>query len=378
MLRNKQAIRSSALALVFMWTLGFSGVAIAGDEIARVDGQVANAPFTLLMPEDWNGNLVLLVHGSIPEEFEALGQGLASAGFGVAFATLRAGLGDGAALKEITLHTRIVQAKFTSHFGRPDRTFLLGFSRGAHNMTQLLETAPARYSGMLSICGGNGGAQFQWDYFFTARVLFDYYFPGVLPGTPLQMPPLDINGFMNTVAPDVIDAIVANPLAAAEMAAVDQYALQYDDFAELVSGILQSLAIHSTGVNDLISAARGNPFDNTAVEYSGTSDDQALNSDLARLSAKPQARNYLQAWYEPDGTIAGVPVLLLHTSRDPIVPESGNNDRYQALVEAAGNGTSLVRRVVDRFGHCNFTDEEIAGSFTDLVVWAVAGIKPSP
>jgi pimeloyl-ACP methyl ester carboxylesterase len=378
MLRNKHANCSSALALIFIWTLGFSGVALAENEIARVDGHVANAPFTLLMPEVWNGNLVLLVHGSIPEEFEALGQGLAAAGFGVAFATLRAGLGGGAALKEITIHTRIAQAQFSSHFGQPDRTFLLGFSRGAHIMTHLLETAPAQYSGMLSICGGNGGAQLQWDYFFTARVLFDYYFPGVLPGTPLQMPPLDINGFMDTVAPDVIDAILANPAAAADMAEVDQYALQYDDFNELVSGILQSLVIHSTGVNDLISAAHGNPFDNTAVAYSGTSDDQALNRDVARLSAKPQARKYLQVWYEPDGTIAGVPVLLLHTSRDPIVPESGNNDKYEALVQAAGNETSLVRRVVDRFGHCSFTDEEIAGSFTDLVVWAVAGIKPTP
>jgi pimeloyl-ACP methyl ester carboxylesterase len=329
------------------------------------------------MPEVWNGDLVLLVHGSIPEEFEALGQGLAAAGFGVAFTTLRAGLGDGAALKEITVRTRTAEAQFSSHFGRPDRTYLLGFSRGAHNMTRLLETAPAQYSGMLSICGGNGGAQLQWDYFFTARILFDYYFPGVLPGTPLQMPALDLNEFFSTVAPDVINAILANPAAAAEMAEVDQYALQYADFGELVSGIMQSLAIHSVSINDLISAAHGNPFDNTAVEYSGTSADQALNSGVARLSAEPQARKYLQVWYEPDGTIAGVPVLLLHTSRDPIVPESRNNDKYQALVQAAGNETSLVRRVVDRFGHCNFTDEEIACSFTDLVVWAVAGIKPS-
>jgi len=347
-----------------------------GNDFTRADGEISGASFSLFRPENWNGDLVLLVHGSIPGEFEALASELVAGGFGVAFTALPPGSGEGSALKDITIATRVVEAQFTSHFGPPGQTYLFGFSRGGHNMSQLLETSPAKYSGMLSICGGNGGTQLQWDYFFTARILFDYYFPGVLPGTPERMPPLDLDTFLGTIAPDVITAISLNPLAAIEMASVDQYDLRYNDLEELVSGIVQSLAIHSIGVNDLLSAANGNPFDNTRINYTGTGDDVALNAGIVRLRADQPARQYLRVWYEPNGSVGSTPVLLLHTSRDPIVPESANNDKYEALVQSTGNEDFLVRRVVDRFGHCTFSPAEIASSFTDLIAWVEAGIRP--
>lgn len=359
-------------------SLGGTRDANADGHVTRIDGEIAGAPYSLFRPDNWNEDLVLLVHGSISSEFEALAPGIAAQEFGVAFATLEPGLGEGSALKEITNSTRQVEAQFTARFGKPQKTYLLGFSRGAHNMVQLLETTPTNYDGMLSICGGNGGPQLAWDHFFTARVLFDHYFPGVLPGTSLAVPNLDLDDFFATVAPDVITGILMNPLAAAEMAAVDQYALEYDDFGELASGILQSLAIHSVGVNDLLQAAHGNPFDNVGVTYTGTGDDLTLNASVARLQADPPARRYLQAWYEPNGSIGGTPVLLVHTSRDPIVPESLHNDKFAELVNSAGSSDLLVRRVVDRFGHCTFSPEEIGASFADLVLWVEAGIKPTP
>ena len=345
---------------------------------SRVDGEIAGAPYTLVKPDAWNGSLVLLVHGSIPGEFEALTIGLAASGFGVAFATLPAGLGDGAALKTITTRSRSTLGQFAEHFGEPQRTYLVGFSRGAHNMAKLLETSPGRFDGMLSICGGNGGSQLQWDYFFTARVLFDHYFPGVLPGSALDVPAMSLDEYFANVAPAVINAILSDPLAALAMGSVDQYPLAWNDFGELASGILQSLAIHSVSVNDLLASAHGNPFDNVDTAYSGTSDDAALNAGIARLAADRHARKYLENWYQPSGTIGGTSTLLLHTSRDPFVPERANNDAYESVVTAAGEGDSLVRRVVDRFGHCTFSPGEIAGNLVDLVLWAELGIKPSP
>jgi hypothetical protein len=106
------------------------------------------------------------------------------------------------------------------------------------------------------------------------------------------------------------------------------------------------------------------------VEYTGTSDDAALNAGIARLTANPQARRYAANWYEPDGSIDGTPAILLHTSRDPIVPEARNNGKYTALVQGSGNGEFMLRRVVDRLGHCTLNPEEIFGSFADLVIWA--------
>ena len=376
---EQKSRRSTALALLLALTLVMSlNARAAGHGEARIDGEAAGTAYALVRPGSWNGDLVLLVHGSIPGQFEALAPGFTAQGYGVAFVTLTAdiGSGDGDAYRQVTLATKKVQAKFTSRFGRPNRTYLFGFSRGAHNMTRLAETTSARYDGMLSVCGANGGTQQQLDYFFTARALFDYYFPGVLPGTPLAMPSLSLDDYEDFVVPLIINAVLGNLGAAIEMAAVDQFDLQYSNIGELIEGIVQSLAIHSVTVNGLLDAARGNPFDNSLVNYTGTSDDAALNAGIARLTADPQARAYAATWYEPNGSIGGTPVISLHTSRDPIVPDAGNNDRYQTLVDASGNGDFLLRRTVDRFGHCTLTPQEIFGSFADLVAWVETGMRP--
>ncbi|HSM31575.1 MAG TPA: hypothetical protein VK854_12825 [Woeseiaceae bacterium] len=363
------------LAVSLVWSVDSHS---AGHPETRIDGEIAGTAYTLLQPESWNGDLVLLVHGSIPVQFEALAPAFTAQGYGVAFVTLTNSVGtnDGDANRQVTLATRKVQAQFTARFGRPNRTYLVGFSRGGHNMTRLLETSPTRYDGMLSICGSNGGTQQQLDYFFTARVLFDYYFPGVLPGSPLAMPPLTLDDYEDLIVPLVVNAVIGNLGAAIEMASVEQFGLQYSNIGELIEGIVQSLAIHSVTVNGTLDAAHGNPFDNSLVNYTGTSDDAALNAGIVRLIADPQARAYAATWYEPNGSIGGTPVLLLHTSRDPIVLDSPGNDKYEALIEASGNGDFLLRRTVDRFGHCTLTVQEIFGSFADLVTWVETGIRP--
>ena len=348
------------------------------NDFTRFDDEVRGAPYSLFLPADWNGDLVLLVHGSIPGQFEALAQGLMAQGFGVAYSTLPPNVGEGAALKEVTLNTRVVQTQFTQHFGKPERTYLFDLSRGATTTENLVETSPARYAGVFSVCGGNGGAQLAWDYFFTSRILFDYYFPGVLPGSVFQMPPLTVNEYFGQVFPTVVQAVLNNLGAAEEMASVDQYDLQHNDVAELASGIAFSLLVHSIGVNDLLQAAHGNPFDNSGTVYTGSSDDDALNEGVVRLLMNPQAVHYLRVWYEPDGSIGKTPVLVLHTERDPITPERSHNDKYEDLITSTGNEDFFVRRVIDRFGHCAFSNEELISHFADLVFWVETGVRPTP
>jgi pimeloyl-ACP methyl ester carboxylesterase len=343
----------------------------------RIDGERRGTQYTLFKPESWNGDLVVLVHGSLTGLFENLAPGFYAQGYGVAFATLPEELGDGSALKRITRDSRFVEIAFRQHVGKPARTYLVGFSRGAHNMQRMLEPATTRYAGMLSLCGGNGGSQLAWDHFFTARILFDHYFPGVLPGTPEYVPALTIDEYLAKIAPQVAVAVTRNPVAALELASVEQFDLAYNDFPELIGAIVESLAIHSVGVNDLLAAAGGNPFDNTSVNYTGTSDDAALNAHVARFSGKPNARAYLRNWYEPRGRVGATPVMVVHTERDGIVPEASTNDRYALLVGDNGAEDFLLRRVIDRAGHCNFEPAEIFGSFADLVGWAESGIRPA-
>jgi pimeloyl-ACP methyl ester carboxylesterase len=319
---------------------------------------------------------VLLVHGSIPWLFEIFAQVLVDQGFGVAFTTITdiPGPAEGQALKEVTLNTRIVQNQFTANFGHPTRTYLYGFSRGAHNMTKLVETTPEHYDGVFVACGGSPVA---WNHFFTARVLFDYFYPGVLPGDPLRSPINDFDSYYLEIVPLIAAAIKHDSEPAEKMAEVDQYGIAYSSTDELINGIVDSLAVHTAGVNSLIAAAQGNPFDNTNTVYTGTSDDAALNAGVARIKADPQASNYLSTWIEPNGNLGGTPFLVLHTSRDWTTPERFN-DIYEALVESTGNGEYYHRRVIDRFGHCAFSFAELMGGFADLVNWVETGVKPSP
>ncbi len=71
-----------------------------------------------------------------------------------------------------------------------------------------------------------------------------------------------------------------------------------------------------------------------------------------------------------------MPVLTLHTSRDPLVPFT-NEEAYADIVSAAGTSELLLQRTVDWFGHCSFAIAEIVAALEALVDWAETGTKPA-
>jgi pimeloyl-ACP methyl ester carboxylesterase len=77
---------------------------------------------------------------------------------------------------------------FTSKFGEPNRSFLIGHSLGAQVVQALAEMYPGQYNGALAMCGVLGGTRLQTDYIGHTRALFDYFYPGVLPGDVIEMP----------------------------------------------------------------------------------------------------------------------------------------------------------------------------------------------
>ncbi len=80
--------------------------------------------------------------------------------------------------------------------------------------------------------------------------------------------------------------------------------------------------------------------------------------------------------YTPNGHL-GRPMLALHTIYDPIVDPS-QLSLYNHQVQAAGFGDNLVQQVVDREGHCDFTEEEVGQAFDEMVRWAHGGPRPTP
>jgi hypothetical protein len=110
------------------------------------------------------------------------------------------------------------------------------------------------------------------------------------------------------------------------------------------------------------------------VIYSGTLDDNQLNSDIPRYAADPKALAYLRQNYTPTGKIAK-PMLAIHTSYDPLVPVTIPNT-YSTLVELAGTQSLFVQQFVKHDGHCAILPAEISKGFTELREWKNTGVRP--
>jgi pimeloyl-ACP methyl ester carboxylesterase len=349
---------------------------------AQVEGKIGpGALYALFLPEAWNGDLVLYAHGyqapatevALPDAaFQlALRDELLAQGYGVAWSSYSE---TGYAVKDGVTRTRQLRGLFASNFGTPDNTYLMGHSLGGIITLMAAERNPGLYAGALPMCGLVGGGPLEIDYIYDARVLFDHFFPGVLPGDALNVPEgLD---FGTQVVPAVVGAILANPAAAFEMAAVDQIALPFTTFPELINSILTPLFFNVVGTADFFDRTHQVFYDNSTTQYSGSSDDAALNGAVDRFEASPAARNYLENQYLPHGRLE-IPVLTLHTTLDPAVPFF-HEPAYAAIVDQAGRSDLLVQRAIDRYGHCFFSTGEQIAAFQDLVNWVENGVVPTP
>lgn len=221
-----------------------------------------------------------------------------------------------------------------------------------------------------------GGAPVQIHHWGDGRVVFDYFFPGVLPGDLLHMPNLDFSPGSPTYQA-VLNALVAG------LFAPSQPTLQFANVLELPGSnsneiIFSGLTLVGSylGFNELLQRTNGHNFyDNSATVYSGSADDAALNANVRRYSGDPPGMNYVAKYYVPTGQLH-IPTLTLHTVADPTVPFS-QESRFASVVDNAGASDFLVQQSVTRYGHCNFKPQEVLNSFEGLVLWVNYGIKPA-
>src|SRR5205823_3295627 len=77
---------------------------------------------------------------------------------------------------------------FTAAKGKPSRVYLTGISEGGLITTLAIEQYPDIYDGGLAAAGPIGDFRRQINYFGDFRVIFDYYFPGLVPGSAIAPP----------------------------------------------------------------------------------------------------------------------------------------------------------------------------------------------
>jgi pimeloyl-ACP methyl ester carboxylesterase len=391
------SFRSRGLILAVLVGMVFALAPDSSHAQSHFEGDIGpGSTYEIDVPAVWNHSLVLYAHGLVQAdlpvvspselpEFDTLRTALLSSGFAVAASSYSS---NGWALADAVRRTHQLSGIFNTLVSPPRRTFLMGASLGALVAIKLAEMHARQYDGVLALCGSVGGALPQVQYVGDGRVIFDHYFPDVLPGTPFFVPPGTTflspleGGGPSALFVDVVTALAANPAKTIRWASAAN--LPFNNMEELADSALAFIGFSLRYTNDLIERVNGkSPYDNTDVTYvvDATPDtvlnaylSGVLNANVARVEGDPAAVNYYERDYTPSGRI-GIPVLTLHNTRDPAVPFA-HETMFGTAVANAGRSSLLTQVPVDRWGHCAFSSAEVQGAFASLVQWVETGAKP--
>jgi pimeloyl-ACP methyl ester carboxylesterase len=328
-------------------------------------GTLGEAPYRIEIPADWNGDLVMLLHGYEPQgvpratpwpQNEATPAFLAQ-GYAVAESAYAS---QGWAVADAVADTERLRAYFTDKY-TPRRAYLVGFSMGGQAALAGLERHGAHYDGALSLCGANVPARHVFEDALTSLVAFDYFFPDAkgLPGNGLSDPnsppiariPEDQIALMQTIGA----ALTAKPDAAARLAA---------------DGRAGVLALHYLVFREMQVRAGGLPVDNRKAVYTGFGDDAAFNAGVRRYAGDADAMAYLARVADLTGDVHK-PLVLRYNRDDPTIP-TRYHAIYPALMEEAGSTRHLTVLPAAGEGHCGFSPAQISEAFDALTRQAAA------
>lgn len=348
----------------------------------QVTGETGpGSTYSLNVPTNWNGKLVVYVHGfvdvALPVTLPSIGglrDAIGAAGYAIAYSSFSE---NGYNFRDGLQRTHQLRGLFVSKIGLPTQTLVMGHSLGGIITLALAERFPGQYDGALPMCGVVGGTRREIQYIGDVRALFDYFYPGVLPGNAVSLPIItDLN--QQIIIP-ARNAILANPTGAFVMAGVAQTPIPGITPTETIRSVLTALGFHARGLADLTDRAQGRaPFGNEGVTYASAvygAFMPALNAGVDRFTLAPNASQWLVQNYEPSGALS-IPVLTLHTTRDPVVP-AFHETILGTRAATAGSSGNLLQRSVDRYGHCTFTGAEMLTALGDLASWVDTGVKPT-
>jgi pimeloyl-ACP methyl ester carboxylesterase len=335
----------------------------------------------ICMPAFWNGELILYAHGYVTE-FEPLRLPQEAAAYiplytsmGFAFATTsfrQNGLAVQSGLADIVN----LRSLFITRHGQPKEIYLTGGSQGGLITTLGLERYPELFSGGLSLCGPCGYFQGQINYYGNFRVLFDYYFPGVLPGNVIDFPDELIMNWNQVYVPKIIAAINQNPAATLKLLNTALAPYDPENPETIAQTVIAVLSYNVFNFRNAVRVLGGQPFDNRIQIYFGTGslrEDLQLNRRIRRYSADKAALINIAKNYETSGNL-NRPLITGHTTKDPI-QLFWHLPLYQAKTILRGKSSLFTPLPVQRYGHCTFTEAEIAAAF-GLLLQKVKGQQP--
>lgn len=332
----------------------------------------------------WNGDLVIFAHGYVAfnEPLDAYESQLTLSdgtylpelvqSLGFAFATTSYRRNGLAILEGMADIRQLIEAfPHRAHGHTPAHTYLTGASEGGIITALLAERHPELFTGALSACGPIGNFRQQLNYWGDFRVLFDYFFPGLLPPSPIHIAPDVIARWETLYEPMLTAAVAARPQAAAELIRVSRAAVDAQQPGTVISTTLNLLWYNVFATNDGITQFGGSPYDNATRLYFGSGNDFRLNRKVERFTADPEALLQVVP-YETSGHLA-IPMVTLHTTGDEIIPFWHEIVYFGKARQSSAR--NLLPIPIFRYGHCNFKAAEMLAAF-GLLVWKATGALP--
>lgn len=355
--------------------------------------------YVLHEPTHWNGTVLVWNpgYGGSAEASAAPGSTLRSwllsKGYALAGSTAAAG---GWGVEGLIANQPSLLEVVRSELGEPSSVVTWGSSMGGLTAVANMEAHPRLFDAALPLCGSVAGAvpmlNGSLDGAFVLKML-------LAPGDErLELVNVKDEPTRQAAFREVLDEAQATPAGRARIALAatiaqlpvwtqqnspepsprDYAAQQEQLYAAFMFGVISPR-------QPLEERAGGNFSWNTGVDYAhslaqsgqakmvrslyaqaGISLDNDLReiNSAKRIAADPAAVAYMQANATPVGDIDG-PVLSLHETGDtaPTVAQAGT---YAERVRRNGDNALLRQAFVDRPGHCNFADAEIAAMVTSL------------
>ena len=370
-------IRLILVAVVLLGSMPVLPAMAASSKGTCQDGtQRSGALYRICMPElsRWNGDLVIFAHGYVaPDEPLAIPELELPGGFsipeivnklGFAFATTSYST-NGLAVRQGIADLRDLIDIFSTAYGQPRYVYLVGGSEGGIITALAVEQFPQVFDGGLAACGPVGDFRWQISYWGDFRVVFDYFFPGLIPGSLTDVPPEVMEDWETVYVPRILDAIRRNRHATEQLLRVTRASIDASDPASVEATILGLLWYNVFATNDGIAKLGGQPFDNMDRFYRGSDNDLRLNREVQRFRADSAALAEIERHYQTSGHLAS-PLVTLHTTGDPFVPY-WHEFLYRRKVDAGGSTPLHSNIPVLRYGHCNFKISEVLVAFALLV-----------
>jgi pimeloyl-ACP methyl ester carboxylesterase len=380
---------SAAVTVCLAWAVASGPTAAAqAAEMEHVTGPVSEvgvldgARFHIEIPADWNGGLVMWMHGYLPPGSDyppfpgeegyspELTRGrvipLPEAAVALGYAVARSAYSrQGFSLSEGVVETNALREYFQRRYGPTSPTIIAGAHNGGLMTYDAIERYGEHYDGALAI-GGIGGPKLEWlgRRAFDMRLLFDYFYPE----TPGSVVDFSEGPSWSELASRLREIIANDPERARPL--LDAFRLETTD------DLVRCVTLYTSILGDLYTnRAGGNAFGNTNTVYVGLGDDAKVNREIPRYESDPAAVAYLKEWNSPTCRI-DKPVLGVNALHDPLVPVDGQRE-YAEKCEREGTSDLFVQMWMDQRSPAP-SDAGLRFALEALTEWITNGTRPEP